>query len=208
MKRIFDVCLAGVGLVVAAPVLAVSALLIRLDSPGAAIFRQTRIGRDGREFKILKFRTMYVDADSRGLAAKLAQADDNAGEFTVDDIAAAVAEMKQQDDPRITRIGGFLRKTSRDELRSCGMSSGVIMSIVGPRPLRPFEVASLTDWQHRRHDVRPGITGTWQVLGRSDIPWDERMHMDHTYARYHSLRLDLRVLARTANVVLGGKGSR
>jgi len=207
-KRAFDVAVAGLGLILVAPVLALIALLIRLDSPGPAVFRQTRIGLHGREFRILKFRTMYVDADSRGIAARIAQADAGHDRLTVGDIAAAVAEMKQADDPRITRIGNVLRRTSLDELPQLWNVLRGDMSIVGPRPLRPFEVATLTDWQHRRHDVRPGITGTWQVLGRSDIPWDERMHMDHTYARYHSLRLDLRVLARTAGVVLGAKGSR
>ncbi|MFN8124786.1 MAG: sugar transferase [Thermoleophilia bacterium] len=206
VKRILDVTGAGFGLVAAAPVMALVAILIRLDSSGPAVFRQVRIGRDGREFKILKFRTMYIDADSRGLAAKLVAADTEG--YSVDDIAAAVAEMKQADDPRITKIGRFLRKTSLDELPQLWNVVRGDMSIVGPRPLRPFEVATLEDWQHRRHDVRPGITGTWQVLGRSDITWEERMQMDYSYARNQTLRQDLRVLARTAQVVVGGKGSR
>lgn len=206
VKRGVDIVGAAFGLLLAAPVMGVVALLIRLDSNGPAVFRQTRIGREGREFKILKFRTMFIDADSRGLAAKLAAADSDG--FSVDDIAAAVAEMKQTDDPRITRIGRFLRKTSLDELPQLWNVLRGDMSVVGPRPLRPFEVATLEDWQHRRHDVRPGITGTWQVLGRSDITWEERMQMDYTYARNQTLRQDLRVLARTAQVVIGGKGSR
>lgn len=206
VKRLLDIVGAGVGLIIAAPVMAVVALLIRLDSSGSAVFHQVRIGRGGREFKIAKFRTMFIDADSRGLAAKLVAADTEG--YSVDDIAAAVAEMKQADDPRITRIGRFLRKTSLDELPQLWNVLRGDMSIVGPRPLRPFEVATLEDWQHRRHDVRPGITGTWQVLGRSDITWEERMQMDYSYARNQTLRQDLRVLARTAQVVVGGKGSR
>ncbi|MFN8111545.1 MAG: sugar transferase, partial [Thermoleophilia bacterium] len=124
------------------------------------------------------------------------------------DIASASALMKEEDDPRITGVGRFLRKTSLDELPQLWNVLKGDMSIVGPRPLRPYEVATLNEWQQHRHSVRPGITGSWQVLGRSDITWEERMHMDYTYARNHSLRHDLRILARTTAVVFGGKGAR
>jgi exopolysaccharide biosynthesis polyprenyl glycosylphosphotransferase len=209
VKRAFDVLSSALGLLVLSPVLAAAAIAIRLDDPGPVLFRQTRVGRDGREFDIFKFRSMRVGADDEGTPALAAVADaDGATPLGAAPIKDLVAALKPEDDPRVTRVGRVLRRTSIDELPQLWNVLRGDMSVVGPRPLRPFEVAALTDWQRRRHDVRPGITGTWQVLGRSDVDWDERMQMDYLYARRCSLRQDLRVLARTASVVLGGRGSR
>ena len=206
-KRLFDILFSGGCLILASPIMLAAAIAIRVESPGALIFNQTRVGRGGREFRIKKFRSMYADADRRtDLAAEIAAAD--AEGAAVVDIETAVAQLKQEDDPRITRVGRFIRRTSIDELPQLWNVLRGDMSIVGPRPLRPFEAQSLNDWQRHRHDVRPGITGSWQVLGRSDVTWDERMQMDYAYARNHSLRQDLRILARTANVVIGAKGAR
>ncbi|MFN8124835.1 MAG: sugar transferase [Thermoleophilia bacterium] len=206
VKRVFDVSLAGGVLLLASPVMAVVALAVKLDSPGPALFRQTRVGRGGRHFEIMKFRTMRQDADTEGAALAAARAD--AGEDTDTPIEALVAALKPEDDPRITRLGRFLRRSSLDELPQLFNVIRGDMSIVGPRPLRPFEVRALVGWQHQRHNVRPGITGIWQVLGRSTLPWEERMHLDYVYARNCSLRQDLRVLARTLPVVLSRDGSR
>ena len=205
-KRTFDIALAGTVLLLASPVMAIVALLVKLDSPGPALFRQTRVGRGGREFEIMKFRTMRQNADTEGAALAAARAD--AGEDTGTPIADLVAALKPENDPRITRLGRFLRNSSLDELPQLFNVVRGDMSIVGPRPLRPFEVRALVGWQHQRHNVRPGITGIWQVLGRSTLDWDERMHLDYVYARNCSLRQDLRVLARTLPVVLSRDGSR
>jgi exopolysaccharide biosynthesis polyprenyl glycosylphosphotransferase len=208
VKRGFDIMAAGLGLLVTAPVLAAVAVAVRIDSPGPALFRQTRIGRDGRPFEILKFRSMYVDADAGdGAAGRALEAD--AGALGLDTpVSDLVAELKREHDPRITAVGRFIRRTSLDELPQLWNVLVGDMSVIGPRPLRPFEARSLTAWQQQRHLVRPGITGIWQVLGRSDVQWNERMEMDYSYARNCSLRQDVRVLARTLTVVLSGKGSR
>jgi len=206
VKRVFDITLSALVLTLASPVMAVVAVAVKLDSPGPALFRQTRVGRGGREFQIMKFRTMRQDADTHGAALAAARAD--AGEDTGQPIADLVAALKPEDDPRITRLGRFLRRSSLDELPQLFNVIRGDMSIVGPRPLRPFEVRALVGWQHQRHNVRPGITGIWQVLGRSTLEWDERMHLDYVYARNCSLRQDLRVLARTLPVVLSRDGSR
>jgi exopolysaccharide biosynthesis polyprenyl glycosylphosphotransferase len=205
-KRTFDILLAGVVLVLASPVMALVAVAVRLDSPGPALFRQTRVGRGGRHFEIMKFRTMRQNADTEGAALAAARAD--AGEDSARPIQELVAALKPEDDPRITRLGRFLRRSSLDELPQLFNVLLGDMSVVGPRPLRPFEVRALVGWQHQRHNVRPGITGIWQVLGRSTLPWDERMHLDYVYARNCSLRQDLRVLARTLPVVFSRDGSR
>ncbi|MCC6309768.1 MAG: sugar transferase, partial [Trueperaceae bacterium] len=206
VKRTFDVLLAGAILILTSPIMLLVALAVKLDSPGPALFRQTRVGRGGEHFEIMKFRTMRQNADTEGAALAAARAD--AGEDTGTPIAELVAALKPEDDPRITTLGRFLRRSSLDELPQLFNVIRGDMSIVGPRPLRPFEARALIDWQHQRHNVRPGITGIWQVLGRSTLPWDERMHLDYAYARNCSLRQDLRVLARTLPVVLSRDGSR
>ena len=201
-KRAFDVILSGAALIVAAPIMAAVALAVMIDDGRPVLYRQERIGRGGRTFSILKFRTMVRDADRIGMERIAALTGDDGL-----DIEAAVEALKQERDPRITRIGAFLRKTSLDELPQLLNVLTGDMSLVGPRPLRPFEVDALDDWQRARHDVRPGITGLWQVLGRSEVRWGERMQMDYRYARHWSLAYDLRIIARTIAVVVAKRGA-
>jgi exopolysaccharide biosynthesis polyprenyl glycosylphosphotransferase len=201
-KRTFDIILSGAALFVAAPIMAAVALAVLIDDGRPILYRQERIGRGGRTFSILKVRTMVRNADQIGM--------ERIADLTGDDgldIEAAVAALKQERDPRITCIGAFLRKTSLDELPQLINVLKGDMSLVGPRPLRPFEVDALDDWQRARHDVRPGITGLWQVLGRSEVRWGERMQMDYRYARHWSLGYDLRIIARTVAVVVAKRGA-
>ena len=198
-KRVFDVAVTAFMLVLAAPIMLAVAIAIRLDDGKPVLFRQTRIGRNGRPFEILKFRTMTQGAD-------LQQASELIDEGP-DAIAAVSDAMKRQSDAWITPVGHFLRRTSIDELPQLWNVLRGDMSLVGPRPLRQYEVDALTDWESTRQEVRPGITGLWQILGRSDIRWNERMQLDYTYVRHWSFVKDVAILARTAAVVLGRKGA-
>jgi len=182
-KRILDVLVAGVALLVSAPVLALAALLIRLESPGHPIYRQRRVGRAGHPFEVYKLRTMIAGAE--GMGAGLA----------VD-----------EGDARITRVGAFLRRTSIDELPNLVNVLRGEMSLVGPRPTVQIQVDQYSDRQRGRLAVAPGITGWAQVHGRASLPWHERIELDLWYVEHASLRLDLRVLLLTARMVLGGHG--
>jgi exopolysaccharide biosynthesis polyprenyl glycosylphosphotransferase len=194
LKRAIDVVGAIVGLVVTAPVMALAALAVRMTSPGPVLFRQERIGKGERPFEVLKFRTMRAAAE-RSIAASPVQ------------IVALVEELKAPDD-ELTPLGRWLRRTSIDELPQLWCVLRGTMSLVGPRPLRPFEAACLDEWQRERFVFRPGVTGFWQVLGRSDTGWDERMRLDYLYARHWSLSLDIRILLRTVPAVLACRGAR
>lgn len=182
-RRAFDVLLAAVALAVAAPVLALAIVAIRLESKGHPIYRQRRIGKDGRPFDVLKLRTMVAGAESIGSGLAV-----NAG------------------DPRITRVGAVLRRFSIDELPNLVNVLRGDMAIVGPRPTVPVQVEQYTDRQRGRLAVKPGITGWAQVNGRTSLPWDERIELDLWYVEHRSWRLDLRILLRTAAIVLGGEG--
>jgi lipopolysaccharide/colanic/teichoic acid biosynthesis glycosyltransferase len=182
-RRPFDVVLAGLGLVVAAPVLAAAAIAIRLESPGHVIYRQRRVGKDGREFDVLKLRTMVTGAEAMGAG------------LAVD-----------EGDSRITRVGAFLRRTSIDELPNLVNVLRGDMAIVGPRPTVPVQVAQYTDRQRGRLAVRPGITGWAQVNGRASLPWHERIELDLWYVEHRSWALDLQIIARTARLVVHGEG--
>ncbi len=177
-----------------APLLAVMALAVRLDSRGPAFFTQTRIGQGGRPFKVYKMRTMVQDADE--IKSRLAEAN----EFD-----SVLFKMKQ--DPRITRVGQFLRRSSLDELPQLLNVVRGEMSLVGPRPFLPEEVARMDEDTLRRHAVQPGITGLWQVSGRSDLAWDESAALDTYYADNWSLLGDLAIGARTVNAVASSKGA-
>ena len=194
LKRAVDVALATLALTVGAPLIALIALAIKLDSPGPVIFRQIRVGKDGRQFVCYKFRSMYQDAEQR-LAAlrKLNQAD---GPL-----------FKMRDDPRRTRVGGFLRRTSLDELPQVFNILRGDMSWVGPRPAVPQEVAEYEDWHRQRLLVTPGLTGLWQVSGRSNLPFDEMVLLDLYYAEHWSLWLDLKIMLRTVPAVLLARGA-
>jgi lipopolysaccharide/colanic/teichoic acid biosynthesis glycosyltransferase len=183
MPRPFDLAVAAVGLVLAAPLMALIALAIRLDSKGAAIYRQCRVGLGGAEFDLLKFRTMRPGSDPVGIGTAVEKAD-----------------------PRVTRIGALLRRTSLDELPNLVNVLRGEMAIVGPRPTIPAQVELYTERQRRRLEVKPGLTGWAQVSGHVAVPWDERIELDVWYVEHRSARLDLRILARTVKQVLLGRG--
>jgi lipopolysaccharide/colanic/teichoic acid biosynthesis glycosyltransferase len=183
VTRALDLLIALPASVVTAPLVALLCLLIRLESPGAAIYRQTRIGKDGRPFQIFKLRTMVTGAEFIGAGLAIQQGDD-----------------------RITRLGALLRRFSLDELPNLWNVVRGEMSIVGPRPTVPVQVEQYTERQRGRLAVRPGLTGWAQVNGRASLPWPERIELDLWYVEHRSLALDLRILAATVRMVLGGHG--
>jgi exopolysaccharide biosynthesis polyprenyl glycosylphosphotransferase len=194
VKRVLDVAAAVCALVPIALATPLIAALIRLDSPGPVFFRQRRIGRDGREFQILKFRTMRTGAELE--LAALASKNEGAG-----------ALFKVKRDPRITRVGAVLRKYSIDELPQFWNVLRGDMSVVGPRPPLPQEVQAYDDPVFRRLYIRPGITGPWQIGGRSDLSWEESVRLDLNYVENWSVTSDLAIMLRTAAVVVRAKGA-
>jgi exopolysaccharide biosynthesis polyprenyl glycosylphosphotransferase len=193
-KRIFDVALAGLGLVALAPVLVAIAIAIKLDSPGPAFYGQLRVGKDGRPFRMRKFRSMRQDAD--GLMAGLLEKNEVTGPM-----------FKIRRDPRITRVGRFLRRYSLDELPQLFNVVLGDMSLVGPRPPTATEVAKYEDWEVGRLRAVPGITGLWQVSGRSEVPFHDMVRLDLHYIRNWSFGLDVEILLRTIPAVLTTKGA-
>jgi exopolysaccharide biosynthesis polyprenyl glycosylphosphotransferase len=176
------------------PVLLGVALCVRLTSRGPILFRQVRVGRDGRHFRIYKFRSMYVDAEAR--LAELRQLNEQDGVL-----------FKIRDDPRVTGVGRWLRRFSLDELPQLLNVLLGQMSLVGPRPPLPSEVAVYADDVRRRLAVKPGMTGLWQVSGRSDLPWEEAVRLDLRYVENWSLSLDLVILLRTMTAVVRSSGA-
>jgi exopolysaccharide biosynthesis polyprenyl glycosylphosphotransferase len=193
LKRTMDICGALLGLVILAPVMAVLAVAVRWGSQGPALFRQMRIGRRGKRFEMLKFRTMIVDAEQ--IKDRLREHNEAVGGL-----------FKMSDDPRITSIGRFLRRTSLDELPQLFNVLRGDMSLVGPRPLVLDEDALIEGWQRRRLTVKPGMTGLWQIFGSSRIPMAEMVKIDYMYGANWSLWLDLKVLLRTLPYMLGRRG--
>jgi lipopolysaccharide/colanic/teichoic acid biosynthesis glycosyltransferase len=189
-KRAFDVVLTLVAMPIVGPVLAICAIMIKLDTPGPVFFVQERIGRDGRLFSMYKLRTMVANAEE----LKAATLDDRTVHF------------KTLADPRITRIGKVLRKTSIDELPQLYNVIRGDMSLVGPRPTS-VNLAKYEPWHAVRLEVRPGLTGVWQIHGRNRTTFDERVRMDIDYIENLSLRRDLKLLLQTVAVVLKGKGA-
>lgn len=194
LKRGMDLVLAGVGVVLLTPVFALIALAIRIDSRGPAFFRQERIGAGDRAFRIWKFRSMVVDAEDRKHALAHLNTYLSHGEQPV--------MFKARNDPRITRVGRFLRRTNLDELPQLFNVLSGEMSLVGSRPLIPSEDVAIADWRRRRLDLKPGMTGLWQVLGRNDIPFDEMLVLDYQYVTTWSLQHDVAILGRTVRTVL------
>lgn len=197
LHRLIDTSLASLLLVLAAPVLLIAAIAVRLDSEGPALFRQPRVGRDGRTFQLLKLRTMRVDADPdvhRRHVRRLISGRDRDR-----------AWMPLCDDPRVTRVGRFLRRTALDELPQLINVLKGDMSLVGPRPATPYEVEMWTDRHMQRLAVRPGITGLWQVEGRGEASFDDMVDLDIAYIADRSPLLDLEILARTPGAVLGAR---
>jgi exopolysaccharide biosynthesis polyprenyl glycosylphosphotransferase len=194
LKRVIDVVIAAAVLILLSWFLVPLALLIWLEDRASPLFGQVRVGRGGREFTCWKFRSMRPDADEQ-LAALLAY---NEAEGPI---------FKMRDDPRRTRLGTFLRRWSADELPQLWNVLIGDMSLVGPRPATPREVAQYEEWQLRRLETLPGITGLWQVSGRSELGFSEQVLMDIMYIENWSLGLDLRILLRTLPAVLSGKGA-
>jgi lipopolysaccharide/colanic/teichoic acid biosynthesis glycosyltransferase len=181
VKRALDVVLAACTLVLVSPILGLAAVAIKVEDRGPVLFRQSRVGYRGREFGILKLRTMVLGAESQGAGLAV-----------------------NEGDPRITRVGRALRRLSIDELPQLWNVLAGDMSLVGPRPTVRWQVERYTERQRRRLDVRPGITGWAQVHGRAALPWDERIELDVWYVDHRSLWLDLRILARTPLALFSG----
>jgi lipopolysaccharide/colanic/teichoic acid biosynthesis glycosyltransferase len=183
MRRAFDVGVASLCLVLLSPVLAVAMVAIRLEAPGPVIYRQRRVGKSGRPFELYKLRTMVQGADPVG-----------------------IGEPVLPGDPRVTRVGRLLRRLSLDEAPNLVNVLRGEMSIIGPRPTIEAQVERYTSRQRRRLEVKPGMTGWAQVNGRAALPWEERIELDIWYVEHRSLWLDLRILARTARLLLTGRG--
>lgn len=193
-KRLMDLVGSGVGLVLTSPLMLGATIAVKVTSPGPVIFKQKRTGKNGKEFYMYKFRSMYQDAEER-----LAELQDQ------NEVDGPV--FKMTNDPRITPAGRWLRKTSIDELPQLVNILKGDMSIVGPRPPLPKEVAQYSDWDWGRLAVRPGLTCYWQVSGRSNLSFDEWMRLDLKYIEEQGLWTDLRIIARTVGVVLRGDGA-
>ncbi|MGH2797324.1 MAG: exopolysaccharide biosynthesis polyprenyl glycosylphosphotransferase, partial [Thermoleophilaceae bacterium] len=193
LKRAMDLAGATAGLLLTAPLWVPIAAAIKLDSPGPVLFRQRRIGRGGRPFELVKFRTMSVDAEDRR-AALLAESRDPGW-------------LKLDDDPRITRVGGVLRRWSLDEVPQLWNVVRGEMSLVGPRPLIESEDRQLIGWRRSRVDLTPGLTGLWQVLGRTSIPFEEMIKLDYLYVTNWTLWTDVRLILRTLPAVLLRRGA-
>lgn len=193
-KRLFDITFSLLLIVATVPLMLVIALLVKLDSRGPLLFRQERIGKEGEAFHMLKFRSMVADAE----AVKAALAEKNEGSGVL---------FKIKDDPRVTRVGRVLRKYSMDELPQLFNILAGSMSVVGPRPPLPKEVAAYEQSVRRRLLVKPGLTGLWQVSGRSDLSWQDSVRLDLYYVENWSLAGDLVIILRTVRAVLGGSGA-
>jgi lipopolysaccharide/colanic/teichoic acid biosynthesis glycosyltransferase len=181
VNRTLDVAIAGAGLALASPVLALAALAIKLDDRGPVLYRQTRVGKDGQDFELFKLRTMVVGAETQGAG------------WAVD-----------RGDSRITRIGAFLRRTSIDELPQLLNVVRGEMSLIGPRPTLRYQVERYDERQRRRLEVRPGITGWAQIHGRAELSWPERIELDVWYVEHRSPRTDMLILLRTPLALFGG----
>ncbi len=182
-KRALDLAIAGPLALISAPVVGLAALAVRLESHGHPIYRQTRVGKDGHVFEVLKLRTMVSGAETMGAG------------MAVD-----------EGDTRITRVGAFLRRTSIDELPNMINVLRGEMSLIGPRPTIQVQVDQYTDRQRRRLDALPGLSGWAQVNGRASLPWPERIELDLWYLEHASLRLDLRILVLTVRMAVTGHG--
>jgi lipopolysaccharide/colanic/teichoic acid biosynthesis glycosyltransferase len=183
IRRAIDVVLGGFALILAAPVIVLAMLAVRLESRGRPIYRQRRVGRDGRPFDLLKLRTMVDGAEHIGAGLAI-----------------------NENDPRVTRVGAILRRTSLDELPNLLNVVRGDMSFIGPRPTIPVQVEQYSERQRGRLAIRPGITGWAQVNGRASLPWSERIELDLYYIEHRSLAFDLRILWRTVAMVFGGSG--
>lgn len=194
IKRLFDICLSSAALVVLSPLLLVIAILIYLEDKGPVIYSQTRIGKDGRAFKLYKFRSMCVDADEK--LKDLQELNERDGPV-----------FKIKNDPRVTKVGKFIRKTCIDELPQLVNIIKGDMSIVGPRPPLPNEVEQYNSYQKQRLLVVPGLTCYWQIQKGEETTFDEWVELDLKYIKERSILLDFRLILLTFKVILSGKGA-
>lgn len=193
MKRMLDFLGSFIGLILLCPLFAVLALLIKIEAPkGSVFFRQVRVGLNGKEFYMYKFRSMVVNAED--LLENLMDQNEVGGNM-----------FKMKNDPRITRIGKFIRKTSLDELPQLWNVLKGEMSLVGPRPSLPREVENYTSYDRQRLKMIPGCTGLWQVSGRNSVGFNEMVELDLTYARERNIFMDIKIILRTFRVLLGSK---
>ncbi|MGG7214932.1 sugar transferase [Clostridium nigeriense] len=194
LKRLLDLICSLLGLIVLSPVLLIVAILIKLESKGPVVFSQKRVGLNGDEFKMFKFRSMVVNAEK--LKVKLAKQNEMSGPM-----------FKMKDDPRVTKVGRFIRKTSIDELPQLINVLKGDMSLVGPRPSLPKEVEKFEPWMLDRLRVKPGLTCYWQVSGRNNIDFEDWMKLDLQYVEDRSFLLDLKLIFKTFFVLLGDKNA-
>lgn len=195
VKRIIDIMGAIIGLIVLSPLLIIISIAIIVDSKGPVIFSQTRVGKDGKHFKMYKFRSMVIDAER--LLAKLKEKNEMSGPM-----------FKMKKDPRVTKVGNFIRRTSIDELPQLVNVLKGEMSLVGPRPSLPHEVEKFEPWMLERLTVKPGLTCFWQVRGRNDIGFSEWMELDVKYVRERSTLLDIKLIFQTVGLLFGDKHAR
>ncbi|MBC5625026.1 sugar transferase [Clostridium sp. NSJ-49] len=194
LKRAIDIIGSLIGLILASPILVIVGILIKLESKGPIVFSQTRVGLNGKEFKMYKLRSMVLNAEE--LKKKLEAQNEMSGPM-----------FKIKDDPRITKIGKFIRKTSIDELAQLVNVLKGDMSLVGPRPSLPREVEQFEDWMLERLEVKPGLTCYWQVMGRNNIEFEDWMKLDVKYVRERSLWLDIKLIYKTFFVLFGDKNA-
>lgn len=194
MKRMLDLAFASIVVALVSPLIIAVVAIIKITSPGPAFFRQTRVGRHGETFEMLKFRSMYIDAEAR--RAALLEGSDRSGVC-----------FKQKSDPRVTPIGRFIRRYSIDELPQVLNVLKGDMSLVGPRPALPEEVAQYSEEARGRLEAVPGMTGLWQVSGRADVGFERMVKMDIAYAKTHNVFLDLLIMALTFRAVLSARGA-
>lgn len=194
IKRIIDIVASFTGLIVLSPLMLVVSILIKLESKGEVIFKQKRVGLNGKEFYMYKFRSMVINAEE--LKAELESQNEMSGPM-----------FKMKDDPRVTKVGKFIRKTSLDELPQLWNVLKGDMSLVGPRPSLPKEVAQFEDWMHRRLEVKPGLTCYWQVSGRNNIDFEDWMKLDIRYVEERNLFVDIKLIFKTIFVLFGDKNA-
>lgn len=194
IKRLIDVVCSFIGVVVLSPLFIIIAIIIKTTSKGPVFFSQKRVGKNGKEFDMYKFRSMVVNAEE--LKEKLAAQNEMSGPM-----------FKMKDDPRVTKVGKFIRKTSIDELPQLWNILKGDMSLVGPRPSLPKEVAQFEEWMYRRLEVKPGLTCYWQVSGRNNIDFEDWMKLDIKYVKERSTWIDIKLIFKTMGVLFGDKNA-
>ena len=194
IKRLIDIICSFVGILVLSPLFIIIAIIIKFTSKGPVFFSQKRVGRNGKEFDMYKFRSMVVNAEE--LKEKLAAQNEMSGPM-----------FKMKDDPRVTKVGKFIRKTSLDELPQLWNVLKGDMSLVGPRPSLPKEVAQFEDWMYKRLEVKPGLTCYWQVSGRNNIDFEDWMKLDVKYVKERNLWIDIKLIFKTVGVLFGDKNA-